>query len=365
MSELWNVRLVGTVESLSPICVVPPNTDEVTRPDGSKYRRVARRTIYQDGMRETKPVLPGSTLRGRLRRSAVEVVLGLTGATIPLEEWHQNAVGGIKGAEAESGHDVLLRQRIRDKNPILALFGAGSPWMISRASVGDAVPIGPVDGEIIGGVRADDGKRDNGFFAKLDDAAQDDWLAMADANAARTKFKARARELQADLRAARKGKDATRISELEADQRALQGEEDEAQLLASNPVSMPLQHEAMPAGVSMLNKMSLTAVTAAEAGIFFAAMNLMFKVSPHLGQHGNLGYGLVRGEYDLFITRAGVADPFEVETSGSGAAGTMIAEPHVGLSNVPAQVVAFMTAFREGFAAGTFDFRLVSKLGKE
>jgi len=364
MSDLWNVRLVGTVESLSPICVVPPNTNEVTRPDGSKYRQVARRTIYQDGMRETKPVLPGSTLRGRLRRSAVEVVLGLAGTKIPLEEWHQNAVGGIKGAGAESGHDVLLRQHVREKNPILALFGAGSPWMISRASIGDAVPSGPVDGEIIGGVRADDGKRDNAFFQKLDEAAQDEWLSMVDANAARTKFKARTRELQAELRAARKNKDTARIGELEADQEALRVEEEQAQLLSSNPVSMPLQHEAMPAGVSMLNRMSLTAVTAAEAGLFFAAMNRMFKADPHLGQHGNLGYGLVRGEYDVFITPAGGADPFEVETPGAGACGTMSVEPHVGLSNVPAQVVGFMTAFREAFASGAFDFRLVSELEK-
>jgi len=364
MTDLWNVRLVGTVESLSPICVVPPNTNEVTRQDGSKYRQVARRTIYQDGMRETKPVLPGSTLRGRLRRSAVEVVLGLVGVKIPLEEWHQNAVGGIKGAGAESGHDVLLRQRVREKNPILALFGAGSPWMISRASIGDAVPVNPVDGEIICGVRADDGKRDNAFFEKLDDAAQDDWLSMVDANAARTKFKARTRDLQAELRAARKNKDTARISELEVDQQTLQIEEEAAQLLSSNPVSMPLQHEAMPAGVSMLNRMSLTAVTAAEAGLFFASMNRMFKVDPHLGQHGNLGYGLVRGEYDLFITRAGVADPFEVETAGAGAAGTMIVEPHVGLSNVPEQIVGFMTAFRDAFASGAFDFRLVSELEK-
>lgn len=364
MSELWNLRLVGTVESLSPICVVPPNADEVTRPDGSKYRRVARRAVYQDGIRATKLVLPGSTLRGRLRRSAVEVVLGLTGAKISLDEWHQNAVGGIKGAGSESGHDVLLRQRIREKNPILALFGAGSPWMTSRASIGDAIPSGPVDGEVIGGVRADDGKRDNAFFAKLDDAAQDDWLSMADANAARTKFKAQTREIQAALRAARKNKDTARIAEIEAEQKALEMAEENVNLLASNPVSMPLQHEAMPAGVSMSNSIHLKAVTAAEAGLFFAAMNQMFKVNPHLGQHENLGYGLVRAEYDVFLTKARTSDPFEVETSGAGAVGTMRAEPITGLSDVPAQIVQFMTAFREGFAAGAFDFRSVSELGE-
>lgn len=364
MSELWNVRLVGSVESLSPICVVAPNAEEVVRPDGSKYRRVVRRSIYRDGVREIKPVLPGSTIRGRLRRSAVEVVLALAGKKIPLEEWHQNAVGGIKGAGSETGHDVLLRQRVRTANPVLALFGAGSPWMASRASIGDAIPTESVEADIVGGVRADDGKRDNGFFQKLDDDAEAVWLAMVDANSARTKFKQQTQEVNTALRAARKAKNAAEIARLEEQQKSLAAEEEEAKLLSSNPVSMPLQHEAMPAGVAMLHRMTLTAVTAAEVGLFVTALNHMLKVKPHLGQHENLGYGLVRAEYDVFITKAGLADPFEIDVPGLGAAGTLIAEPHIGLSNVPAQLVECMNAFRDQFAAGAFDFRQVSELVK-
>lgn len=142
MADLWDIRLEGSLETLSPFCVIPPGADEVTRPDGGKYRRISRRTIYRDGLRESRPVVPGSTLRGRLRRAAVEVVRGMTGERIPLAQWHQNAVGGIKGSEAEAAFDVQLRVLLRQKNPVLALFGAGSPWMVSRASISDAIPKG-------------------------------------------------------------------------------------------------------------------------------------------------------------------------------------------------------------------------------
>ncbi|NJM83454.1 MAG: hypothetical protein HC844_14090, partial [Tabrizicola sp.] len=332
----WNIRLVGTLENLSPVCVIAPGADETVRPDGAKFKRITRRTIYEDGMRSTKPVVPGSTLRGRLRRSAVETVMALSGGQkVTLAAWHQNAVGGIKGAESESAYDVMMRQVIREKNPILSLFGAGSPWMISRASIGDAIPVGAVETEIVGGVRADDGRRDGEFFTKLDGAAPDQWMQMVNANSVRTKHKKIERQLNADLRTARKSKDAGEIGRVEGELVDLKAKDEELNLLSSNPVSMPLNHEAMPAGVTMLHKITLRAVTKEEAGLFIAALNHFLKVKPHIGQHEALGYGLLQGEYDVFVEPADLADPFAVGTrEGEQPLGTMQAEPVVGLSNV-------------------------------
>lgn len=361
MDELLTIRLTGTLETMSPLCIVPPGAEEVNR-DGSKYKRVALRTVYEEGMRVTKPVLPGATLRGRIRRSAVEVVRGLAGDRIPLAEWHQNAVGGIKGSEAENGHDAVMRARLRQKNPILALFGAGSPWMISRASIGDAIPQGQVITDIIGGVRADDGRRDHAFFEKLDESAPDDWLSLVDANAVRTRMKKEDRDLKAGLRAARKNKDAGEVARLEAELKALTERMEEQKTLASNPVSMPIQHEAVPAGVMMDQRITLTGVTPAEAGLFFAALNHYLKEKPHLGQHESTGYGLIRGECDVFISSANSGDPFSVAPSDAVAAGTMVMEPVAGLSGVPAQIIDCMNSFREQFEQGAFDFRLAAEV---
>lgn len=360
MTGQWNIRLSGTLETLSPFCVVAPGAEEVRRPDGSKYKKIVTRTIYNAGVRESKPVVPGSTLRGRLRRSAVEVVRGLVGEKVTLQEWHQNAVGGIKGSESEAGHDVAMREQLRKANPILGLFGAGSPWMIGRASIGDGVPHEHVTTDIVGGVRADDGRRDNGFFEKLTDDATDTWMAMVDANSARTKLKAEEKTLKADLRAARKDGNSAEAARLEGELKDAAGREDALKLLSTNSVSMPLQHEAMPAGVQMLHRITLKGVTAAEAGLFIAAMNHFLKDKPHVGQHEALGYGLLRGEYDVFISPANSSDPFAVAGADEKSVGTMIAEPTMGLTGVPSQLVEFMQAFQTQFADGAFNFGVAS-----
>lgn len=359
---LWTLRLVGALETASPFCVVAPGAEEVLRLDGGKYRLIARRTLYRDGLRDTLPVVPGSTLRGRLRRSAVDVVVGLSGERMSLAAWHQNAIGGVKGAEPESAFDLRLRRSLREKNPILGLFGAGSPWMTGRASIGDAVPEHPVETEIVGAARSDDGRRDGAFFLKLDADAPAQWRAMVDANGERTRLKAKLRALNAALRAARKAKDAEEAARLEAELAQLDEAESQANLLSANPAAMPLQHEAMPAGVRMRQQIVLSAVTAAEAGLFMAALNVWMKANPALGQHENLGYGLLRGEYDAYLAPARLEDPFALDAPPEEPLGTMRLEPILGLSGVPEPLARFMAAFKARFAEGAFDFRLAADL---
>lgn len=362
--EFWTLRLIGALETISPFCVVSPGAEEASRTDGSKYRLISRRTFYRDGFRETLPVVPGSTLRGRLRRSAVDVVGRLSAQRMSLAAWHQNAIGGVKGAESESGFDFRRTQALREKNPILGLFGAGSPWMTGRASIGDAVPEHHVETEIIGGARADDGRRDGSFFLKLDAEAPAQWRAMVDANGERTRLKKSLRELNAAIRAARKAKDAGEIARLEAELAGLEEAEARANLLSANPVAMPLQHEAMPAGVKMRHQMILSVVTAAEAGLFMAGINAWLKGNPALGQHENLGYGLLRGEYDAYLTPARLEDPFDLEAAPEEPLGTMAAEPVLGLSGVPERLSLFMAEFKTRFSRGDFDFRLASDILK-
>lgn len=355
----YNVRLSGLLTTQSPVTIVPPNSEEIVRADRSKYRRVATLVTYADGLRETRPIVPGSTLRGRLRRSAVEVYLGLTGNKIPLAEWHQNAVGGIKGSEAESGFDVAMRGEIRDRNPVLSLFGAGSPWIASRVKIDHAVPTHPVDTTIVGGVRADDGRRDDDFFKKLDGEAVDEWIALVDANAARTKHKAEVKQMTADLRKARKDKNEAETVRLEAALKASSSDDDAAATLASNPVSMPLQHETMPAGVTLAHGITLTAVTEEEIGLFFAAVNRFMKLNPAVGQHENMGYGLFKASYNISMDEVGQFDPFVVGNSSPTDAGTITAEPFAGLVDVPQRIVDCMGAFKAAFQSGRYDFSLV------
>ncbi len=169
----YNLKLTGTLTTLSPFAVVPPGADEGLLPDGGKYSKIARTVVYDNGLRDIRPVIPGSTLRGRLRRAAVDTYLSLSGEKIPLSEWHQNAVGGVKGAGKEDGFDITLRSAIRDSNPVISLFGSGDPWIASRVKIESAIPNHSVETNVVSGVRTDDGRRDNGFFDKLAGAFSD------------------------------------------------------------------------------------------------------------------------------------------------------------------------------------------------
>lgn len=359
----YTLRLLGSIETLSPFCIVPPNAEEITKANKQKYKRIANMVIYNDGLRENRPVIPGATLRGRIRRSAVDAVLALSGEKISLSTWHQNAVGGIKGAESESGYDIVMRDEIRRKNPILSLFGAGSPWIGSRVQVEQAIPNHSVETDIVGGVRADDGRRDNEFFQKLTDGSADEWLSLVDANSVRSGHKQSVKQLESDLRKARKEKNDAEVARLDAELKLKRQDEDGAKALASNPVSMPLAHEAMPMGVVLDHAITLTGVTKEEIGLFFAALNHFWAKKPAIGQHENLGYGLATYTYELALQREGTFNPFKIgsEHTEFETLGTVLGGPYSGIQQAPSFVEEAMDAFTAAFASGAYDFNAIAQ----
>lgn len=350
--QRYNIRIEGVVKTLAPITVVPPNSEEVVKPDGSKYSKVAFTVLYQDGLRETRPIIPGSTLRGRLRRAAVEVYRRFLGTRIPLAEFHLNAVGGIKGAEKEEGYDVVMRDDLRARNPVLSLFGAGSPWIGSKATVESAVPQHPVQTLIVGGVRSDDGRRDKDFFAKVDDEAVSAWANLVGANAERTARKNDIAAIKKKISAAKRDKDKNAEAKLAEELKSLQNDGGDK----SNPVSMPIQHEAIPAGTLMSHAMAIKNATEEEIGLFFAALNLMTKETPNVGQHESFGYGLFTATYEVSIENAGSFDPFVPAGSSYTPIGTVTLEPNVGMTEAPERVLSMMKAFKTALEAKRFDF---------
>jgi CRISPR type IV-associated protein Csf2 len=354
----FNLKLTGTLQTLSPIAIVPPGAAEIALGAG-KYKQIANTIIYANELRQSRPHIPGSTLRGRLRRAAVDVCLGLAGGRIPLNEWHQNAVGGIKGSESENAYDVVARQGIREKNPILSLFGAGSPWIGSKASIGHAVPVHAIETMKVGSVRSDDGRRNDAFFEKLDDAAVDDWVALVDANAARTRLKQQKDALQKERGRFKREKNNEEMARIDAEIKALESDDEALKTLTTNPVSMPLLHEAMPLGVTLDHEIKLTAVTVEEIGLFFAGFNAFLKGNPAIGQHENMGYGLFSGVYNVQLDDLSDFDPFTVNVLAGSDIGTLGVEPHKGFTDVPEFILSAMGSFKSAYEAGQYDFSVI------
>ncbi len=356
----YNLKMTGTLVSLSPITVVPPGAEEISV-GAQKYKKVANTILYEDGLRQNRPIIPGSTLRGALRRAAMKSVIMASGKRVSLSDWHLNAVGGIKGAEAEGGFDVVMRDTIRNKNPILSLFGAGSPWLNSRVSISNAVPQHAVETVIVGGVRADDGRRDNTFFQNVDDKAQDEWLALTGENSERTSAKKAIASLKADLRKAKKDKNDAEVARIDAELKSLTTDEKTAKTMSTNPVSMPLTHEAIPAGVVFNHEIKFSAVTLEEIGLFFIALNTFLNTNPVIGQHANIGYGMANMTYNLSASKVEAFDPFKIGVADMEAVGTLTGAPYEGIVNVPDFITTAIEAFKTAFENGTFDFSEIVK----
>lgn len=359
--KTYKLILSGELETQSPIAIVPPNAREITE-GGGKYKQVSRRTLFRHEARINTPVVPGSTMRGKLRRSANEAVMRLSGERVSIDEFHQNAVGGVKGSDKEDGFDVTGRIVAREKNPILALFGAGEPWMTSRAMVPDMVPLEAITTDVIGGVRSDDGRRDDEFFTKLTDESAENWRSMIEANSKRTQAKGRVASLKKDLRAAKTKKQDADVKRLEAE---LKEAEKDANQTGTNPVSMPISHEAIPSGVKMSQKIVLEGVTLEEIGLFMAAMNFMWKETPNIGQHGSKNYGLIGGTYEVKVEDVGAFDPFkspEENATNLKTLQTITVTPHAGCENMDPFLLEAMQAFVTAFNKGAYDFRVVKEV---
>ncbi len=130
-------------------------------------------------------------------------------------------------------------------------------------------------------------------FETLNERAKADWVKVANANAARSRFDARAQAARATLRKLRAtGGDAEQIAQLEAAIQANKARADEEAQIAGGTVSVqqPLSYEAIPAGVTFNASIRGFSLTLAEIGVLLRAIQ-RFSLKPQVGAQVARGCG--------------------------------------------------------------------------
>ena len=342
------VRLDGALTAETPLTTTPPALRG--RPhDADLPLPLPKMVVTYGDTRTTVPYMPGSGIRGRLRRCGVDIARRTLPEGLRLQDYYYLAIGGVKGGEAERKSDFAAAAARRAANPLIGLFGAGTPWMQGRLSVGHAVPRTPITEQSVTGARLDDigGAGTAMTLLRAEDQAQ--WIEMAFHNAERSRKDAVLRRLKADLTGRGRGNAAERAERqagMETLSREIAGHT--ARTYAGLSVQRPLSgYEFIAPGTVLNQSMTLTHATLFEIGAFVAILRA-FALNPVLGGKAAHGNGVVSARWTVTARESQAA-----EVLGRGAVSLTPFEP---LVVEDAFLERCAADFLAALDAGQFDF---------
>ena len=346
-SPTYIVRLDGALTAQTPLTTTPPALKG--RPhDADKPLPLPKMVVTYGDSRATVPYMPGSGIRGRLRRCGVDIVRRTMPEGLRLQDYYYLAIGGGKGADAERKSDFAAAAARRDANPLIGLFGAGAPWAQGRLSVSHAVPRLPVTEQSVGGARLDDIGAAGSAITLLRADEQAQWIDMAFHNAERSRKEATLRRLKADMsgRGGRTGDRADLQAGIDALSREIAGHT--ARAYGDLSVQRPLSgYEFIAPGTVLNQSMTLTHATPFEIGAFVAILRA-FALNPVLGGKAAHGNGVVSANWTVSVRESQAT-----EIGGRGAVELVPFEP---LRLNEAFLDTCATDFLAALDSGRFDF---------
>jgi CRISPR type IV-associated protein Csf2 len=324
MTKTYTVVLNGTITAETPLATAPHRPESEKRADFGVKNPPSRLPRMTVGGVETV-YFPGSGLRGKLRRMAMQRVreaLQEDGKPIfTLDDHFFNVIGGIKDKGSDSKADIVAAADLRNRNPIISLFGSMAAHIGGRLMIGHAVPVHPTAPIVLTGVRTDDFERQPDNLRFLSEEEREKWQAMSEQGAENSKAKTELKNVETDLRKLSKAKgeiDADKVDELSKRRDALK----EAVSAASVNVKQVLAgYETIPQGTVMSHKIVFRCATKLEIGLLMDALS-EFALDPIIGAHSARGCGVISATYnatmrdgDRYVDAGSVTiTPFEGRT---------------------------------------------------
>lgn len=348
------VRLDGALTAETPLTTTPPALKG--RPhDPDHPLPLPKMVVTYGDSRATVPYMPGSGIRGRLRRCGVEVVRPAQPDGLRLQDYYYLAIGGVKGVDAERKSDFAAAAARRAANPLIGLFGAGAPWMQGRLSVSHAIPRTPVTEQSVTGARLDDIGAAGTAITLLRPEDQAQWIEMAFHNAERSRKDAMVRRLKTELSGRGRGERAELQAGLEALNREIAGHS--ARAYADLSVQRPLAgYEFIAPGMVLTQSMTLTHATAAEIGLFVVLLR-NFALNPVIGGKAAHGNGVVSAHWTVSVR--------ESRGDAVGERGDVLITPFESLTVKAPFLERCAKDFQDFLTDGRFDFAAPAGRGDE
>jgi hypothetical protein len=331
----------GQITTISPISTCGPALSKQAGSDAKPIPKI--RTASGDRM-----YFPGqafrSKLRGGLTHLAGEMSLRKNGVRFSLSDAQYLRLGGVKQAGAEAALSPVELAQMLEKNPLIALFGASTPWVTGKLMVGhlidtQVIEAGTYEPMLVDGVRADPIRRDPSLVQYLDDSALGE---MAAASAKVREYGAAKREI-ADLeKTIRATRDLDEKKGLRVQLDTLKKASKEKSIVSTQ---MPLSgYQSIPPGSTLEQKIHLLGGSEIELGALLASLE-QFSYQPLLGAHIAHGNGVIAATWTISVV-------------GSKETGVVQLVPFGGLEIQGDFLMAAKTKFEETLANGGFEFAL-------
>jgi hypothetical protein len=332
------ILLDGTLTAVTPIAIILPASADQRTPAKAPTKRLIR-----EGQMVETVYVPPSSLRGRLRHLLTQELMRLRHendrSLFTPDDYIDTALGGVKDRKAAGDDDreIDLRRirEIRERNPIVSLFGSMVGHVSGRLMVGDLTPLEPVAPVRTGrSVRANPFARNPAIIELLDPKKFDEFIQLNALRTAANRVKHEAEKLKRQIaERKRSGAPANEVQELETQMKALQAEAKRKFEQAGGAVNIqqPLDgYDTIPEGTVMSNRIRLVAGTDTEAALLILALDLLAR-RPLIGGHTAHGCGEIAGAWKVRMPE-GNAAPVVGNGDGAPVVGCLRIEPFVGLA---------------------------------
>lgn len=281
----------ATLTTVQPVSIKLPDQDGHPK---------MTRGVDSDGQPKKTAYIPATTMRGKLRRLAVQPLMEAAqqaGKPWTLHQVYEAMLGQDAASEASEEIDLVALKKRRADNHIVDLFGAGL-GVKSRLSVGHFVPVVDVQPESFAGVRKDLDS-DTDVLDLMDPAEVDKFVGRNTNNSKRSAAEAVVTDLGRKIRKAEKaGQDATALKAALA-----LAETNRDALVAAmgdmkNSTKTLTSYEAMPSGIELKSRIIIDKATAKDMATLTAALDL-FSRTPVLGGQTARGCGEVSGRFEM------------------------------------------------------------------
>lgn len=268
-------------------------------PDQEGHPKMTR-GVDSNGHPKKTAYIPATTIRGKLRRLAVQPLMqaaAACGNPWTLHQVYEAMLGQDAASEAAEEIDLVALKKRRHDNHIVDLFGAGL-GVKSRLSVGHFMPVVDVAAEAFSGVRKDLDS-DTDVLDLMDPKEVNLFVDRNANNSKRSAAEALVKDMGRQIRKAEKAdqdvaelKNALILAESQRDALVL------AMGDMKNSTKTLTSYEAMPAGIELKSRIIIDKATSKDMDTLMGALDL-FSRTPVLGGQSARGCGEVEGSFEM------------------------------------------------------------------